>query len=133
MQRFEPLTQSDCSKLCQETRKLLTPLVKKYGINLDSITGVCSRDADIMTIKTCFSLPKRPESVASLKEELDYRNYAEGFGLKVDWLGKEFQRGKFTYKVAGLKINSLTKCVVLQRSDGTRCQQDGKLVARYLA
>jgi len=52
--------------------------------------------------------------------------------MRASWLGKEFKRGNFTFKVAGLKISDSDKCVVLQRSDGARSQENGKLVARYL-
>lgn len=132
MQRFEPLTKSACEQLRQEVTELLMPLAEKYGICLDSVKQACSRDADGVAINARFSLPQRPESVATLKEELDFRCYAEGFGMQPTWLGQEFKRGNFTYKVAGLMVNSPQKCVVLQRSDGARCQQNGKMVARYL-
>lgn len=132
MQRFEPLTKCDCEQLRKEATELLIPLAEKYGICLDSVKQACSKDADTVAINARFSLPKRPESVATLKEELDFRAYAEGFGMQPTWLGQEFKRGNFTYKVAGLTVNAAQKCVVLQRSDGARCQQEGKLVARYL-
>ncbi|WP_158516088.1 hypothetical protein [Syntrophotalea acetylenivorans] len=35
-------------------------------------------------------------------------------------------------EVTELPIPFAEKCVVLQRSDGARCQQENKLVARYL-
>ncbi|ABA89477.1 hypothetical protein Pcar_2238 [Syntrophotalea carbinolica DSM 2380] len=132
MERFEPLTAADCEQLRQEVIGLITPVAEKYGLNLDFVKDVCSSGADSVSIKACFTLPERPESVATLKEERDFRCYAEGFGMHPSWLGKEFKRGKFTYKVAGLMVKSPTKCVVLERSDGARCTQDGKLVARYL-
>lgn len=132
MQRFEPFSEKDCEKMRREVAELVAPLAEKYGICLDFVKDACSKDADALTIRARFSLPERPDSVASLKEELDYKCYAEGFGLQTAWLGQEFKRGNFTYKVAGLKVSAPKKCVVLQRSDGARCQQDGKLVARYL-
>ena len=132
MKRFEPLTESICEQLGQEVRELIAPLAEKYGICLDFVKEVCSEEADSLAINARFSLPKRPDSVATLKEEQDYRCYAEGFGVRAAWLGKEFQRGNFTYKVAGLRVKAPSKCVVLERSDGARCQEDGKLVARYL-
>lgn len=132
MQRFEPLTHSDCEQLRQEVTELLIPLAEKYGICLDSVRQACSCEADSVAINASFSLPQRPESVATLKEELDFRCYAEGFGMQAAWLGQEFKRGNFTYKVAGLRVSAPQKCVVLQRSDGARCQQNGKMVARYL-
>lgn len=88
MQRFEPLTKSDCEQLRQEVTELLMPLAEKYGICLDSVKKACSRDADSVTINTRFSLPQRPESVATLKEELDFRCYAEGFGMQPAWLAR---------------------------------------------
>ncbi len=133
MQRIEPLTKSDCEQLRQEVTELLIPLAEKYGICLNPVRMACSKDVDSVAISARFSLPQRPESVATLKEELDFRCYAEGFGMQADWLGKEFKRGNFTYKVAGLMVNAPQKCVVLQRSDGARCRQNGKLVARYLS
>ena len=132
MTRYEPLTEAVCQKIHQEAAELLAPLAEKYGICLDFVKEACSDEGDSLGINARFSLPKRPESVATLKEERDFRCYAEGFGLREEWLGKEFQRGLFTYKVAGLMIHASGKCVVLQRSDGARCQEDGKLVARYL-
>lgn len=131
--RFEPFTESDCEQLRQEVAGLIAPLADKYGVCLGFVKDVCASGADSVVIQARFSLPKRPESVATLKEELDFRCYAEGFGMQPAWLGEEFKRGKFTYKVAGLMVNVPKKCVVLQRSDGARCQQDGKLVARYLS
>lgn len=132
MQRFEPFSESDCQQLCREVAALIAPLADKYGVRLDFVKDACSKGADSVAIHARFSLPDRPDSVATLKEELDYKCYAEGFGLQAAWLGREFTRGKFTFKVAGLNIAAPKKCVVLQRSDGARCQQDGKLVARYL-
>lgn len=130
--RFEPLTDTDCEQLKREVTDLIQPLAEKYGICLDPVKMALSSGADSVAINVRFSLPKRPDSVATLKEELDFRCYAEGFGMQADWLGKEFQRGNFTYKVAGLMVDAADKCVVLERSDGSRCQQNGKLVTRYL-
>ena len=132
MQRFEPLTESFCEQLKQDIEEATTPLAEKYGICLDLIKEVLSKDAESVGINLCFSLPKRPESVASLKEENDFRCYAEGFGMRANWLGKEFKRGNFTYRVAGLTVGAPKECAILQRSDGARCQENGKLVARYL-
>jgi alanyl-tRNA synthetase len=132
MKRFDPLTENICEQLREEVTELITPLTEKYGICLDFVKDVCSEDAVSVAINARFSLPKRPESIATLKEEQDFRGYAEGFGMRAAWLGKEFKRGNFTYKVAGLVVNAPKKCVVLQRSDGARSQEDGKLVARYL-
>lgn len=132
MHRYEPLTEDIREKIHQEAVELLTPLAEKYGICLDFVKETCSGELDSLAINARFSLPKRPDSVATLKEEKDFRCYAEGFGLREEWLGKEFQRGRFTYKVAGLMIHAASKCVVLQRSDGARCQEDRKLVSRYL-
>lgn len=132
MKRFEPLTESICEQIGREASELLAPLAEKYGIRLDFVKEACSEGADSLAVNARFSLPERPESVATLKEERDFHCYAEGFGLQADWLGKEFQRGQFSYKVAGLMVKAPDKCVVLQRSDGARCQENGKLVARYL-
>ena len=132
MKRFEPLTEKDCEQIRKEVAELLAPVAEKYGICLDFVNEACTREADCLAITARFSLPERPESVATLKEEMDFRYYAEGFGLQAAWLGQEFKRGNFTYKVAGLKVGDPTHCVVLQRSDGARSQEDGKLVARYL-
>jgi len=132
MKRFEPMTESVCAQLREEVAELIAPLAEKYGICLDFVKEVCSEGADSVAINARFSLPVRPDSVATLKEEQDFRGYAEGFGMRAGWLGKEFKRGNFTYKVAGLVLHAPKKCVVLQRSDGARSQEEGKLVARYL-
>ena len=132
MKRIEPLTEKECAQIRQEVAELLAPVAKKHGICLDFVHEACSKGADSLAISARFSLPERPESVATLKEEMDFRCYAEGFGMQGSWLGQEFQRGNFTYRVAGLKISDPTRCVVLQRSDGARSQENGKLVARYL-
>lgn len=132
MPRFEPLTETLGKELGREVTELIMPLAEKYGICLDFVKDVCSETGDSVAINARFSLPKRPDSVATLKEEQDFRCYAEGFGMRAAWLGKEFKRGNFTYKVVGLMINSPSECAVLQRSDGARCQENGKLVARYL-
>jgi len=132
MKRFEPLTERDCEQIRHEVAVLLAPVAEKHGICLDFVNEACAREADLLAITARFSLPERPESVATLKEELDFKCYAEGYGMQASWLGKEFKRGNFTFKVAGLKIGDPSKCVVLQRSDGARSQENGKLVARYL-
>jgi len=132
MKRYDPLTEKECVQIRQKVTELLTPLAEKYGLSLDFVHEALTKEADHLGINARFSLPERPESVASLKEEMDFRAYAEGYGVRSSWLGKEFQRGKFTYKVAGLKLNDPTRCIVLQRSDGARSQENGKLVARYL-
>jgi len=130
--RIEPLTEKECEQIRQEVAELLAPVAKKHGICLDFVKETSTREADLLAITARFSLPERPESVATLKEEMDFKCYAEGYGMQADWLGKEFKRGNFTFKVAGLKIGDIDKCVVLQRSDGARSQENGKLVARYL-
>lgn len=130
--RIEPLTKKEGEQIRQEVAELLASVAKKHGICLDYVHELCSKDADYLGVTARFSLPERPESVATLKEELDFNSYAEGYGMMASWLGKEFKRGNFTYKVAGLKISDSDKCVVLQRSDGARSQENGKLVARYL-
>lgn len=132
MKRYEPLTESVCEQLRQDVVGLIEPLAEKYGICLDFVKDVCSGDATSLAINARFSLPVRADSVATLKEEQDFQVYAEGYGVRAAWLGQEFKRGQFSYKVAGLKVRSPKKCVVLQRSDGARCQEEGKLVARYL-
>jgi hypothetical protein len=132
MKRFEALTESDCAQLQKEVTELLSPLAEKYGICVDSVKAVCSTGGESISVQTRFALPPRPDSVATLKEELDFRAYAEGFGLKPAWLGQEFKRGEFTYKVAGLMVDAPSKCVVLERSDGARFEQEGKMVSRYL-
>jgi hypothetical protein len=132
MKRYDPLTESFCDELGKEVTDLIAPLAEKYGIRFDYAKAACAPSADTVAIHAMFSLYARPASVATLKEEQDYLGYCEGFGVKEAWLGKEFTRGKFTFKVAGLMINAPNKCVVLERNDGVRCQEDGKLVARYL-
>ena len=130
--RIEPLTEKECQQIRQEIADLLAPVAKKHGIDLDFVNESCSKDADHLAITARFSLPDRSGSVATLKEEMDFKCYAEGYGMQASWLGKEFKRGNFTFKVAGLKISDPDRCVVLQRSDGARSQENGKLVARYL-
>jgi len=130
--RIEPLTEKECEEIRQEVAELLAPVAKKHGISLDFVHEARAREADLLAITARFSLPERPESVASLKEEMDFKCYAESYGMQAGWLGKEFKRGNFTFRVAGLKIGDPEKCVVLQRSDGARSQENGKLVARYL-
>ena len=130
--RLEPLTEKECEQIRQEVAGLLAPLAAKHGICLDFVHEARAREADLLAITARFSLPERPDSVATVKEEMDFKCYAEGYGMQADWLGKEFQRGNFTFRVAGLKISDPDKCVVLQRSDGARSQENGKLVARYL-
>lgn len=130
--RIEPLTENECEQIRQEVADLLTPVAQKYGINLDFVHDARAKEADLLAITARFSLPERPDSVASLKEEMDFKAYAEGYGMQASWLGQEFKRGNFTYKVVGLKISAPDKCVVLQRADGARSQENGKLVARYL-
>ena len=132
MQRFEPLSDALCEQLKQEIIDAITPIAEKHGICLDTAKEFCADDAESVAINLRLSLPERPDSVATRKEENDFRCYAEGFGVRAAWLGKEFKRGNFTYKVAGLKVSAPKECVILQRSDGSRCQENGKLVARYL-
>lgn len=130
--RIEPLTERECEQIRQEIAELLAPVAEKHGICLDFVSEARAKEADLLAVTARFSLPERPESVATLKEEMDFKCYAEGFGMRASWLGQEFKRGNFTYKVAGLKISDSDRCVVLQRSDGARSQENGKLVARYL-
>jgi len=132
MKRFEPLTEEICNQLMQEVTELITPLAVKHGICLDFVNEKLSKKADSIAINVRFSIHERPESVATLKEEQDFRCYAEGFGMQASWLGKEFQRCNFTFKVAGLMVDAPKNNVVLQRSDGSRHCESGKLVARYL-
>ncbi|PLX97660.1 MAG: hypothetical protein C0622_12650 [Desulfuromonas sp.] len=132
MPRFEPFTEELCQQLKDEVEAAIAPLAEKYGICLDFVKESCSKDAENVAVNARFSLTPRPDSVASLKEENDFRAYAESYGMRGAWLGKEFKRGNFTYKVAGLKISAPTRCVILERSDGARCQENGKLIVRYL-
>lgn len=132
MKRFEPLTKEICEQLEQNVSELIKPLSDEFGTCLASVKGKLSKEGDSVTINVRLSIHERPDSVASLKEEQDFKCYAEGFGMQANWLGKAFQRGNFTYKVVGLMVDAPNKCAILQRSDGARCCENGKLVARYL-
>ncbi|PLX96343.1 MAG: hypothetical protein C0621_02095 [Desulfuromonas sp.] len=132
MERYEPLTDELCEQIRADVAELVAPLAEKYGLSLDFVKEVCAASADSVAINLRYSLPERPDSVASLKEERDYKAYAEGFGLDATWFGKSFQRGNFTFTVRGLRLGAPKKCVVLERSDGSRTLEDGKLIRRYL-
>ena len=77
--RFNPLTEKECEQIRQEVAELLAPVAEKHGICLDFVNEARTREADLLAITARFSLPQRPESVATLKEETDFKCYAEGY------------------------------------------------------
>ncbi len=132
MSLIEELTPKTCGQLEEELKAAVETIAEKYGIEVKMLEGRLSDDATVFVPRCQFALPERKMTAASPKEEKDYLQYAESFGVKGRWLGKEFKRGNFTYKVVGLRVNETKKCIILERSDGSRCYENGKLVANHL-
>ena len=132
MTKIKEFTPANCQQLEEEVTAAVSAIAEKYGVEVQVLDGKLSADAATFVPRCQFSLPPRKETVASLKEEQDYLQYAEGFGLRAGWLGREFKRGNFTYKIVGLRVDAPKDCIVLQRSDGSRCYEDGKAVTTFL-
>jgi hypothetical protein len=127
------LTEDLCSEIENEIHQALQPIAEKYKLNLSTIKGNLFPDGTAFSCYSQFSLPERPASAASIKEEQDYTCYAESFGMQAEWLGRSFELGKFSYKVVGLRVEAPNECAILERSDGARSYQNGKYVAHHLA
>ena len=133
MARIKELTEEFCSELDQEIAAALQPLADKHQIDLTMLPGYLFPDGTTYGARCQFALPERVETVASQKEEEDYLCYAESFGMRAEWLGQSFTRGNFTYKVVGLRVHAPKECAILERSDGSRCYENGALIAHHLA
>jgi hypothetical protein len=127
------LTEDLCSEIENEIKKALQPIAEKYQLNLSTIKGQLFPDGTTYSCYTQLSLPERPQTVASVKEEEDYLCYAESFGMRAEWLGRSFNQGNFDYKVVGLRVDAPTECAILERSDGSRCYKNGKYVSHNIA
>lgn len=132
MTRIAEFTQDNRNQLEEELLQAATGIAGKYGLQLSARESSLSPDGATLASHLQFSLPVREESVATRKEEEDYLSYAESFGVRPGWLGKEFVRGNFTYRVVGLRVGEPKECIVLQRSDGARSCEEGKLVRKHL-
>ncbi len=132
MEKIKSFNEDLCRQVETEVEASMQVIAEKYGLKLKMLPGTLSSDTVIFVPRCQLEVPERTETVASAKEEEDYLQYAESFGVRGRWLGKAFQRGNFTYQVVGLRINEPNECIILQRSDGSRCYENGKLVARYL-
>ncbi len=132
MAKIAELNEASCRLLENEILVAAQDIAQKHGLDFQMLPGNSWPDGSTFVARCQFSLPPREESVATRKEEQDYLTYAESFGVRPAWLKQEFQRGSFTYKVVGLRVNEPKECIVLQRSDGSRCHEDGKLVRKYL-
>ncbi len=132
MSRIEEFSPKNCQMLEQEIQAAVEAIGEKFGLQVRAPGGKLADDGSCYQVNCQLALPPRKETVATLKEEQDYLQYAQGFGVRASWLGKEFQRGHFGYTVVGLRVNEQDKCIILKRSDGSRCYENGKLVARHL-
>lgn len=133
MGQMDEFNAINCELLEEEIRVAMEAIGEKYGLQVKAPEQKLAKDGDLYQYGFQFCLPAREETVASVKEEKDYIMYAQSFGVKETWLGKEFTRGQLSYKVVGLRVAEPDKCIILQRSDGSRCHENGKLVARYMA
>jgi len=131
--RIKKLTDGICQEIEAKIAASLKPIADEYGINLDVHKGKLYPDGTTLSTYCQFSVPEREVTVASIKEEEDFLCYAESFGMQANWLGKTFMRGQFNYKVVGLRVDAPTECAILERQDGARSYENGKLVAKYLA
>lgn len=133
MTRINQLTDTLCAEIESRMASFLKPLAAEYGLNFSMLKGNLYPDGTTFAARCQLSVPERRETVASEKEEEDFICYAESFGMRSEWLGRTFERGNFTYKVAGLRISAPKECAILERSDGSRCYENGALVSKYLA
>ena len=132
MTKIAELNEANCRLLEEEILVAVQDIARKRGLDFQMLPGNSWPDGSTFVARCQFSLPPREDSVATRKEEEDYLTYAESFGVRAAWLKKEFQRGNFTYKVVGLRVTEPKDCIILERSDGSRCYEDGKLIRKYL-
>jgi hypothetical protein len=133
MSSYVKLTQDLCHEIEKDIKTALQPIAQKYKLNLSAGKSYLFPDGTTFSFYNQLSLPDRPESVASIKEENDYLCYAESFGMQAEWLGRSFTQGKFSYKIVGLRTEAPNECAILERSDGSRCHKNGKFVAHNLS
>lgn len=132
MSPVKKLTSSICREIEEKISAALAPIAEEYGISLDLHNSRLFPDATTFSTYCQFTVAEREKTVASEKEEEDYLCYAESFGMRAEWLGKSFKRGNFDYKVVGLRVEAPTECAILERSDGARSYENGKLISRYM-
>ncbi len=132
MTPVKKLTPSICGEIEAKIRAALAPIAEEYGIKVELHNTRMFPDATTFSAYCQFTVAEREKTVASEKEEEDFLCYAESFGMRAEWLGKSFQRGNFNYKVVGLRVDSPTECAIIERSDGARSYENGKLVSHYL-
>ncbi len=132
MSPVKKLTPAICKEIEEKISTAVAPIAAEYGIRFDLCNSRLFPDATIFTSYCQFAVPEREKTVASEKEEEDYLCYAESFGMRAEWLGKSFKRGNFDYKVVGLRVDAPTECAILERSDGARSYENGKLISRFM-
>jgi hypothetical protein len=132
MSAVNNLTEKICTEIEEKVSAAIKPIAEEYGLNYELPQSSCYPDGTLLVVRSQFSVPEREKTVASQKEEEDFICYAESFGMQANWLGRSFQRGNFNYKVVGLRVHAPKQCAILERVDGSRCYENGALVAKYL-
>lgn len=133
MSPVKKLTPTICQEIEEKISAAIAPIADEYGIKFDLCNSRLFPDATTFTSYCKFTVHEREKTVASEKEEEDFLCYAESFGMRSEWLGKTFMRGNFNYKVVGLRVDAPDHCAILERKDGARSYENGKLVAKYFA
>jgi hypothetical protein len=59
---------------------------------------------------------------------VDYKNAAELYGAKQEWLGKTFVYGKQTFKLIGLMPRATAKPFLVEKADGTKAKCPTEMV-----
>ena len=132
MSPIKKLTPSICREIEEKISAALAPIADEYGVNFDLHNARMFPDATTFSAYSQFTVHEREKTVASEKEEEDFLCYAESFGMRSEWLGKSFQRGNFNYKVVGLRVDAPSECAIIERSDGARSYENGKLISHYM-
>ena len=103
------------AELRREIDGLLLEVGKKYDLNLK--VGNASYSSTYFTLKVEGSIVAE-EGVATTREQLDFKDYAESHGLSPDDLFKTFETNGEAYEIVGLKPRS-KKYPIIARVVGT--------------
>lgn len=105
---------NEIDNIRQDINNALKAIGEKYDVTI--LAGNASYDATLVQFKlTCTTKGENGE--VETMEAKDFKTYAEMYGMKKEYLGKEFVHGRDKFQITGLKPRS--KNCVLAKKVGT--------------
>lgn len=108
-------TQTSCQVIREKLNSTLAEVGASLGVGLK--LGPGSFDKDSISFKLDVTAMGENGEIVDIRE-MDWKKYAESFGLKPGWLGKNFRSVSGNHKIIGLdtrkrKYPVITECLGL--------------------